>query len=147
MPQAGEIYEPSSIPRRVGITQGTADLSATVGTTEKTIDAITVSVVAGKTYSIRYLFHYAFATGGVGDAYYVRIRQGGLAGVQLTYGMADITIVAGGTLTRYVEVEWTASATGSQTFTTTVQRAGTAGTVAIRGAASQPRKLEVRYEE
>lgn len=147
MPQAGDIYAPSDIPRRVGVTLGTADLTATSGTTEKTIDAVTISAVAGKTYSVRYTFHYAYVTGAVGDAYYVRIRQGGLAGVQLTYAMADITITAGGTLTRYVEVDWTATVTGTQTFTTTVQRAGTGGTVALRGAVSQPRKLEVRFEE
>jgi len=145
MPQAGEIYSPSDIPRRVGVTLGTADLSATSGTTEKTVDATTVSVVSGKTYSVRYLFHY---TGTVSaDAFLMRIRQGGLAGVQLSYAMADVTITAGGALTGYVEVDWVASTTGSQTFTTTVQRAAGSGTLTVKGAVSQPRKLEVRFEE
>lgn len=146
MPQAGDIFAPSAIPRRVGLTQGIADLTATSGTTEKSVDAVTVSVVAGNTYTIRYLFHY---TGTVlNDTFLMRIRQGGLAGVQLTYSMADVTATSGGALTRYAEVDWVAASTGSQTFTTTIQRAGLAtGTATVKGAASQPRKLEVRFEE
>lgn len=147
MPQAGEIYEPSAIPRRVGITQGTADLTATSGATEKVIDAVTVSVVAGKTYTLRYVFHYAWVTGSVGDGYFVRIRQGGLAGTQLTYAIADIVNVTGIVLTRIAEVDWVASSTGSQTFTTTVGRASGTGTCTIRGSASQPRQLTAQFVE
>jgi hypothetical protein len=154
MPQAGDIYAPSDIPRRVGVTLGTADVSATSGTTEKTLDAVTISAVAGKTYSVRYTFHYTAATvtsGGTtnmtNDGYLVRIRQGGLAGVQLTYAAADIVMAAGNVHTRYVEVDWVASVTGTQTFTTTIQRSTGSGTCIVKGAVSQPRKLEARFEE
>jgi hypothetical protein len=147
MPQAGDIYQPSSVPRRIGVTLGTADLTATSSTTEKTVDAVTISAVAGVTYSVRYTFHYTAATGAVGDGYLMRIRQGGLAGVQLTYAMADITMAAGNVLTRVVETDWVASVTGTQTFTTTIQRQAGTGTCTVKGAVSQPRKLEVRFEE
>jgi hypothetical protein len=147
MPQAGDVYAPSEVPRKIGTTLGVADVTATVGTTEKTIDAITISGVIGKTYTVRYVFHYTAATGTAGDGYLVRIRQGGLAGVQLTYALADIVMAAGNVHTRVVEVEWVAAVTGTQTFTTTVQRATGAGTCTMKGAASQPRKLSVYFEE
>jgi hypothetical protein len=145
--QAGNIYQPSDVPRRVGVTLGVADLTATSGTTEKTVDAVTISAVAGKTYSVRYTFHYTMATGSIGDGYLMRIRQGGLAGVQLTYAQADITTIAGNVVTRYVETDWVAAVTGTQTFTTTIQRSTGTGTCTVKGAASQPRKLEARFEE
>jgi hypothetical protein len=147
MPQAGEIFQPSSVPRRVGVTLGISDLTPTSGATEKTVDAVTISAVAGVTYSVRYLFHYTAATGTAGDGYLMRIRIGGLAGVQLTYAQADITTIAGNVLTRYVEADWTATVTGTQTFTTTIARQTGAGTCTVKGAASQARKLEVRFEE
>lgn len=145
--QAGQIYEPSDVPRRVGITQGTADISATSGTTEKALDALTISVVSGKTYTLRYLFHYTAATGSAGDGYLVRIRQGGLAGVQLTYTAADVVMSAGNVHTRVAEVDWVASSTGSQTFTCTIQRATGTGTCTTKGAASQPRQLTAYFVE
>lgn len=146
MPQAGDIADPGDIPGKIGTTLGTADLTATSAATEKTVDTLTVPVIAGRTYTIRYIFHYAWASGSTGDCYGMRIREGNASGAQLTYSNADIVNAAGAVHTRVAEVEWVAPTTGNQQFTTTIQRLSGSGTCIVRGAASQPRKLTVFRE-
>ena len=125
-------------------TLGTTDMTATSGTTEKTTgtDTITVPVVTGRVYRISYVFNYVGSVSG--DGFLIRIKAGSTSGTQLTYFLADVTLTTA-VLTRVGWVEWTASTSGNQTFSTTVQRATGTGTCTGRGAASQPRTLSVEW--
>lgn len=129
--------------RRIGTTTAVTDLTATSGTTEKVLDTITVSVVSGRTYRISYICHYIGSV--AADGYRIFLREGlTTAGTQLTYFSADCPIITM-ILSRTGWVDWTASATGSQSFAACAARATGTGTLTARGAASQPRILSVDW--
>lgn len=126
-------------------TLGVADFTATSGTTEKLLDNITVSVVSGRKYKVRYTFHWQADT--LNARYFVRLKEGlTTAGTQI--GVVNMilltpinTLVPG----IAVEADWTASSTGSQSFTATIQQNSGAGTATVRGASSQQRILSVDW--
>lgn len=126
-------------------TLGTADFTATSGTTEKLLDTVTVNVVSGRKYRVGYVFAWQCDT--LNDRYFVRIREGSvLGGSQLAVVnmilLTPINVLVPGIPT---EAEWTASATGSQSFCATIQRGTGSGTATVRGASSQQRILSVKW--
>lgn len=126
-------------------TLGTTDFTATSGTTEKTLDTITVPVVAGRKYRVRYVFAWQADT--LNARYFVRIKEGTTtAGAQLAVvNMILLTPVNTLVPGIPVEAEWTAPTTGNQSFVATIQQNSGSGTATVRGASSQPRILSVSW--
>lgn len=130
---------------RTATTTATSDWgAATSGTTELATDVATGPVVAGRTYRLKYQFHYAGTV--AADRYFVRLREGnGTGGAQLTYHQA-VVHATGTPLPGVVELDWVCSSTNaSQSFTATYARASGTGTCTPRGASSQPRSLTLEY--
>lgn len=137
---AGARIPASRINARIGTFEGTADITAAPYSTEAVMDTITVSVVNGERYRISYYFPHSGSI--AADRFLIRIRTGTTTGgAQLTYNTADIHSTSG-VYAIDVIVEWVASSTGSQSFCTTAQRAGT-GNLTPKGATSQLRLLTV----
>lgn len=132
--------------RNVGpSTLGVADFTATSSTTEKLLDQITVPVVSGRKYLVRYVW--AFQCDTLNDRYFVRLREGTTtAGTQIGV-VNQILLTPINTLVpgMSVEAEWTASSTGNQSFTATIARNSGAGTATVRGSSSQQRILSVSW--
>lgn len=131
---------------RVGDTVATADSSATNSGTnvELSVDTVTINAVSGRKYRLTWVFQYACSV--ANDRAFFRIREGsGTGGNQLTVGqfVAPVanTALSGGPII----VDWTASSTGSQTFSGTIQRASGTGSVTRRAATSQPAYLTAEY--
>lgn len=141
MPAAGSPVNASDINTRLGTTEGTADIAAAAYTTETVLDTVTVSVVNGKRYQVRYFVPYNGTV--ANDRFLVRIRTGTTtAGTQLTYDTAEMHTTAG-VYCLVVIAEWTASSTGSQSFCATANRSAGTGNLTVKGAASQLRMLTV----
>lgn len=118
-----------------------------IGASETAIDQVTADLVSGRSYKVRWFVPYSSTTATGASSYLARIRQGsGTGGTQLSYTRLD-TPAATRVLTKYVEANFTASSTGSQTFTGTVQRDTGADTVNLKGATSQPRLLGVYADD
>lgn len=128
---------------RVGKTAGTSDSSATSGTTELAIDQVTISAVNGKTYRITWNLQWAATSVAASERHFILLRLGsGTGGTQLTY----ITVVPKDTAAQegaVVIAEWTASSTGSQTFTGSMRRSNGSGNISAKGGATNPRLLVV----
>jgi hypothetical protein len=127
---------------RIGTTTRTSDSSGFT-TTETLIDTVTVSVVSGRTY--RVTWHSSLSSTVAGDDVLARIREdSGTSGTQLSYVQVDST----STSNRWpadVETEFTASSTGSKTFSGTMQRTAGSGTITVKSAATSPTYLYVDY--
>jgi hypothetical protein len=126
--------------RRIGTTTGDTDGTSQTFAAEVAVETVTTSVIAGRTYRVRYVFHTQTTTSG--NTLLTRVRAGTIAGTQVTYTNAvSLTTIQ----TFIIEADWTASVTGSQTFTATAIR--TAGTTnsQFRGAVGQPRSLTIEY--
>lgn len=127
--------------RRVGTFTGDTDKTAAAYTTETVLETVTIAAVAGRRYRIKYLWHCVATT--TTNLLYVRIREGSTtAGSQLTYKQHQVPTNID---TQQVEVDWTASSTGSQTFAVTAFRQSGSTNSTFRGAPSQPRSLTVEY--
>lgn len=141
MPGSGAPVYASDINTRIGTTEATSDISAASYSSEAVLDTVTVTVVNGKRYQIRYFIPY---TGTVAaDGFLIRIRTGTTtAGTQLTYDTAE-THSTGRVYCLVVIAEWTASATGSQSFCATANRSAGTGNLTAKGASTQIRLLTV----
>lgn len=138
---AGASISASRINTRLETTEGTSDIAAASYSSEAVLDTITVSVVDGERYKIQYFVPYNGSA--ANDRFLVRIRTGTTtAGSQLTYDTAEIHST-GGIYCLVVIAEWTASATGSQSFCTTAARSSGTGNLTLKGATSQMRLLTV----
>lgn len=127
--------------RRVGTFTGDTDKAAAAYSTETVVDTVTIAAVAGRRYRVKYVWHAVATT--TTNLLYVRLREGsGIVGSQLTYKQHQVPTNID---TQQVEVDWTASSTGSQTFAATAFRQTGSTTSTFRGAASQPRTLTVEY--
>lgn len=128
-------------------TIGTSDLTAQSYSSEAALDTVTVPVVSGRKYKVSYLFHYTpSGTTAAGNAWTVRIREGTISGSQLVYASAIARGQNAGIVdTGYVEVEYTATSTGNQQFTTTAARSSGANNIQFKGATGQARKLSVEW--
>jgi hypothetical protein len=130
--------------RRVATASGTdADVTAASYASETVVDTVTASVVAGRTYRIKWVFQWNAASAS-SVTLRTRIRLTGTSGAQLTYrDSTNATTTPSEVL--ILEVDWTAGATGSQVFVgTAIRQAGTASSQ-FRGATSQSRSLTVEY--
>lgn len=131
---------------RVNQTDATSDSSSTSGTTELSIDQVTVDVVAGRRYKVAWQMSFAGTT--TSDSFLVRLREGsGTSGLQMIYACPIVPAVSGNqaTIRVLLQAEWTASSTGSKTFTGTLQRNSGTGTAQAAGATTNPRCLSVDY--
>ncbi|WP_162959150.1 hypothetical protein [Micromonospora tulbaghiae] len=109
------------------------------------IDSITVPVVAGRTYKIRWTV--AWGSTVAGDTVFSRIREDAVGGAQLQIMRINIT-ATGGAGTRWdgtVEAEYTATVTGNKTFVGTGTRATGTGNINAKAAADFPIRLYVEY--
>lgn len=126
-------------------TLGTSDFTATSSTTEKVLDTITVNVVSGRKYQVRYVWAGQCDT--LNDRYFVRLREGTTTSGSQIGVVNHIFLTPINTLVPGipVEAEWTAGSTGSQSFCATIQRNSGSGTATVRGATSQQRILSVKW--
>lgn len=127
--------------RRVGNFEGTSDLTATSGTTEKVLDTLTVTLKGSRRYLIS---GYMPAVGSVtSDRFLIRIRAGTtIAGSQLTYARHNVPLL-NSVDTSSPQCDFVPPSDGSYSFCTTAQRDNGTGTYTAKGAASQPRYLRV----
>lgn len=126
--------------KRIGQVKNVADDTATSGTTEKTIESVTLAVVNGYTYRLTWVVNWLGST--AGDKFLMRIR---VAGGQMTYNTAEVVTAATVVYQTHVSTDWTATSTGNVTFTGTATRNSGTGTLTPKGATSQPRILSVDY--
>jgi hypothetical protein len=137
----GDVIYAADINRRVGINTATSDSSATSGTTELSIDQVTINAVSGHTY--RLVWWCPWLGSVAADRFFLLLRLGsGIAGTQLTFSTVVVASTSA-TETKTVIAEWTASSTASQTFTGTFRRNSGTGTLTAKGASTQPRLLTV----
>ena len=123
--------------------QATTASSATT-TTEIVTDTITVPVVAGRTYEIKFFGNYNSTANG--DEATANLRLTNTAGTRLdstTVYLPASTRVYRGSLFGV----FTASSTGDQVFVTTVARANGSGNVTRYGSATAPSSLTVELKD
>ncbi len=138
---AGDPIYASDINTRVGTTTATTDSSATSGTTELSIDEVTIDATAGQKYKITWVCHWLGSV--AADRFFLILRlNSGIAGTQLQFTTVVIASTSA-TESRVVTAEWTASSTGSQTFAATFRRSSGTGTLTGKGTATGPRLLTV----
>lgn len=132
--------------RRIGTTTRTSDTSASSGTTELQVDTVTGTTVTGRRYRIRWQPLY---TGTVlADRFFFIIREGsGLLGTQLAF--TTLIVDASGTPTEslILECDYTATSSGSQTWTVSIRRNSGTGTMTVKGSATGPSSLIVDSAE
>jgi hypothetical protein len=136
---AADINE--ALNRRMGTFEGTSDLTATSGTTEKLCDVVTATLKAGRRYVVSVFFP---GNGTVAaDKFLIRLRQGSTtAGTQVSY--ARYTVAATGNNDQVsLSYDYVPGADGSVSFCTTAQRDSGTGTLTPKGAASQPRYIRI----
>lgn len=135
----GDIIYAVDVTRRLGTTTRIADASATSGTTELQIDTVAGSLISGRQYRIRWLC--LFSATVAADKFFFILREGsGTSGTQLAFTTEYID-TTGTTESKVLEVDYTASATGSQTFTASLRRSSGTGTMTAKGAATGPSSL------
>jgi hypothetical protein len=130
---------------RIGTFTGDSDLAGAAYGTEANVDQVTVNVISGYTYRIKWVFQYAVQTSGT-NALTIKLKAGTAAsGNQLTYmttgSFSNLTPSNPFTL----EADWTASVTGSQTFSGTATRTTGSTNSQFKGATSMLRSLTVEY--
>lgn len=139
---AGDIISASDVNRRVGTTPATTDSSATSGTTELSVDQVTANLTLGRKYVVTWDMNWLGTV--AADVFSLRIREGsGTGGAQLDLTSVKVQAATIPTEQAIVMVDYTASATGSQTFTASLQRISGTGTVTAKGSVTQPRTLKV----
>jgi hypothetical protein len=124
--------------RAVGSTFANSNASATSGTTELAIDQVTATLVNGRTYKIEWTLTWSGTV--TDDQFFVLLRLGsGIAGTQLTFR----TVAIGRSFGAHMRAYYTASSSGSQTFTGSLRRSTGTGTMTATGSATQNRILTV----
>jgi hypothetical protein len=111
-------------------------------TAETVIDSVTASLVAGRTYKVRW--DTKFNSTVANDTAFFRLRENNLAGTQLQ----NVRVFLSSTGTGYpaaLEAEFTAVATGNKTFVGTLARASGSGDVSTPASANSPGYLYVDY--
>lgn len=142
MAAAGQIITAGRIPgERIATASITSD-SASITTTETSIASVTATLVAGRTYRIKYVTR--IGTGTAGTVALIRIREDTVGGTELVGD--NIYLGSGGGAGNGVmmEGEYTAAATGAKTFHLTLQRASATGDVRREGS-FMPTYLYVEY--
>jgi len=142
---AGDIISASDVNRRIGTTTRVSDTAATSGTTELQVDTVTGILVSGRRYRLRWfcLFNGSVAA----DNFFFILREGsGTAGTQLAFTTERID-TTGVTESKVLEVDYTAAASGSQTFTATFRRSSGTGTLTGKGSGTGPSSLIIEYTD
>lgn len=123
------------------VAAGSAD-SASVTTTEISIGSVTASLVAGRTYRVRYVTR--LGTSVAGTIALARIREDSVSGAEMVGD--NLYLGSAGTAGNFAtsEGEYTAAATGSKTFHLTITRAGGTGDVR-RESSFMPTYIYVDY--
>ena len=132
--------------RRIGTNNRTSDSAASSGTTELEINTVTGTLVSGRRYRIKWQCLYTGTT--LADRFFFILREGsGTSGTQLAF--TTVIIDASGTPTEsvFLEVDYTASASGSQIFTASARRNSGTGTVTAKGSATGPASLIIESAE
>lgn len=145
MPSAGQSAIAGQVPgERLGQDIDTSD-TATFTTTETVVSSVTVDLVNGRTYKVRFVG--TMQSDVNGDLINARIREDNSTGTQLQLRREQSTTNTAGSGPSFdMEAEYTAVATGSKTFVATgVRGAGGTGNITCEGAATQPRYLYVDY--
>lgn len=141
MPFGGDIILASDVNRRIGTTTRISDSSATSGATELQIDTVTGVLISGRRYRIRWYCLWSAST--AGDNFFFILREGsGTGGAQLAFTTEHID-VNGVSEDKLLEVDYTAAASASQTFTATFRRSSGAGTMTAKGASNGPGALTI----
>lgn len=143
---AGDVISATDVNRRVGTTTGLSDSSATSGTTELSIDQVTAFLIAGRRYTITWDTQWLGTV--AADVFFLLIREGsGIAGNQLDFTTVKVGAATITTEAAILMVDYTASATGSQTFTATFRRSSGTGTLTAKASSTQPRTLKAEYAD
>lgn len=131
---------------RVGKNTRTAD-SGTFTTVEAAIDSVTVPLVSGRTYRVRW--NVAWAGTLAGDTVFTRLRENNVSGTQLNIIRSEI-VATGGAGTRWpatIEADYTAVATGNKTFVGTGIRTSGSGNINAHAGSYFPITMTVDYVE
>ncbi|MEU8371227.1 hypothetical protein [Micromonospora tulbaghiae] len=131
---------------RVGKNTRTAD-SGTFTIVEAAIDSVTVPLVSGRTYRVRW--NVAWAGTLAGDTVFTRLRENNVSGTQLNIIRSEI-VATGGAGTRWpatIEADYTAVATGNKTFVGTGIRVTGSGNINAHAGADFPITMTVDYVE
>ena len=138
---AGQIVDVDDFTRRIATTIATSTTS-TITTTETVTDTVTGTLVIGRTYGI--FVKHGFSVSVQADQFLGRIREDSLTGTQLQ----AIRIGNHSTAQTYWHpyyVEYTAVASASKTFVTTLVRSSGSGNITRSGSASTPQYLYIEY--
>ncbi|AXH89396.1 hypothetical protein AB0N38_26170 [Micromonospora aurantiaca] len=131
---------------RVGKNTRTAD-SGVFTTVEAAIDSVTVPLVSGRTYRVRW--NVAWAGTLAGDTVFTRLRENNVTGTQLNIIRSEI-VATGGAGTRWpatIEADYTAVATGNKTFVGTGIRTSGSGNINAHAGTDFPITMTVDYVE
>lgn len=150
MPASGDTVPSSDVnlaqQRNAGpSTIGATDQASASYAAEAVVETITVPVVAGRKYRLSYTTHLLTSAIVASQQLYIRIRDTGVGGVQITYVQHVPAVATPNIETRFLYGEWTAPSTGNQVFVATVSRQGGTATTILKGSAGQPRILSVEW--
>lgn len=126
---------------RIATTTRSASSSA-VTTTETEIDSVDALLVSGRTYRVRWVFSFTVST--ATDHHLGRIREDSSSGTQIQARRLS-AVTTQQSYPGMIEVEYTATASGSKTFSATFQRSGGAGSITSHSASDNPSYLYVDY--
>lgn len=142
---AGDIISASDVNRRIATTTRTSDTAATSAAVELQVDTVTGLLVQGRRYRIRWFCVFSATT--AADNFFFILREGsGTGGAQLAFTTEHID-ASGITESKELEVDYTASATASQTFTATLRRSSGTGTITGKGASNGPSSLIIEVAD
>jgi hypothetical protein len=129
---------------RVATTERESNSSNITSTTESTVDSVTASLVAGRTYRVTWAGAiFSSVKDGVARA---RIREDNSTGTQLAFAQAETANQTASAASNYrMEAEYTAPSTASKTFVAAVQRLTGTGNVVAQASATNPTYLYVDY--
>jgi hypothetical protein len=112
-------------------------------TVETLLDSVTASLVSGKTYRVRYYVR-LFSSVADGIARF-RIREDSTSGTVLAITQLYTTVTINQSFPTYIEVLYTAVATGDKTFVATGIRQTGTGNLTAQAATDAPTYLYVEY--
>ena len=128
--------------RRIGTTTRTSTGGTTSGTTELQVDTVTGTIVNGQLYRIRW--QCMFTATVAADRFFLILREGsGLGGTQLAFTTIVVDVSGTPTESKTLECDYTAAASGSQTWTASLRRNSGTGTMTAAGTTGGPSSLTV----
>lgn len=127
---------------RIATTIETADSSG-VTTIETVVMSVSASVVAGRTYRVR--FAGEFGTTVAGDELNVYIKEDSTSGTQLQHNLVYLRTTSSNGNPHVMEAEFTAVSSGTKTFVLSIVRASGTGTARLEAFSTRPSYLYVDY--